>query len=227
MSLLSFLLPQLGVSDKSEDPKIANAFTAILAWANGGIDEENLTTAYAAFVAQLVPSGLIAPYGGNAAPSNWLLCNGAAVSRGAYSKLFTAIGTTYGEGDKVTTFNVPDLRGRVPSGAGSAAGAAGATNHALGSKGGEETHTLTNAELAPHDHEIYMWLAGGATNGSPPDSTIANQWALQAGIQFVNPANQYNVKQGDVSTSGYAASPGGQPPNNLQPFTAVNFIIKA
>lgn len=58
-----------------------------------------------------VPPGIIAPYAGNAAPAGWLKCNGQLVSRGAFSALFGAIGTAWGEGDGATTFKVPDLRG--------------------------------------------------------------------------------------------------------------------
>jgi microcystin-dependent protein len=59
------------------------------------------------------PIGVIAPYGGTAAPDGWLLCDGTAYNRTTYSELFTAIGTAYGAGDGSTTFNVPDGRGRV------------------------------------------------------------------------------------------------------------------
>lgn len=72
------------------------------------------------------PSGVVLPYAGAAAPSGWMLCYGQAVSRTTYAALFTAIGTAYGVGDGSTTFNLPDLRGRVPGGkddmGGSAAG---------------------------------------------------------------------------------------------------------
>ena len=65
-----------------------------------------------------VPHGVMFPYGGDSAPTGWLACDGSAVSRETYSDLFTAISTTFGEGDGSTTFNVPDLRGRPPIGAG-------------------------------------------------------------------------------------------------------------
>ena len=58
-----------------------------------------------------VPSGTVVAFAGSTAPSEWLLCNGAAVSRSTYSNLLAAIGTTYGSGDGSTTFNLPDLRG--------------------------------------------------------------------------------------------------------------------
>jgi microcystin-dependent protein len=60
---------------------------------------------------QLVPVGVIMPYGGSAAPTGTLLCFGQAVSRTTYALLFAVLGTTFGAGDGVTTFNLPDLRG--------------------------------------------------------------------------------------------------------------------
>lgn len=63
------------------------------------------------------PAGVMAPFAGSAAPTGWLLCAGQAVSRTTYAALFTAIGTTWGAGDGSTTFNLPDMRGRVPAGA--------------------------------------------------------------------------------------------------------------
>lgn len=55
--------------------------------------------------------GLVAPFAFTTPPSGWLECDGAAISRTAYSNLFTAIGTTFGSGDGSTTFDLPDLRG--------------------------------------------------------------------------------------------------------------------
>ena len=86
-----------------------------------------------------------------------------AVSRATYSDLFAAIGTTYGAGDGSTTFNLPDLRGRVAAGrddmGGSAAnritnGGSGIVGTTLGAAGGAETHTLTTAQIPSHSHTI-------------------------------------------------------------------------
>ena len=63
-----------------------------------------------------IPSGAVLPFAGTAAPAGWLLCYGQAVSRTTYAALFNALGTAYGAGDGSTTFNLPDLRGRVPGG---------------------------------------------------------------------------------------------------------------
>lgn len=64
------------------------------------------------------PVGFIGLWGEDTLPSGWLLCNGAAVSRSTYAKLFTRIGTKYGAGDGSTTFNLPDFRDRYPIGTG-------------------------------------------------------------------------------------------------------------
>ncbi len=65
------------------------------------------------FPGMLVPIGSILAYSGASAPTGWVLCDGAAISRTTYATLFAAIGTSFGTGDGSTTFNVPDLRGRV------------------------------------------------------------------------------------------------------------------
>ncbi len=91
-------------------------------------------------------AGIVMSFAGATAPEGWLLCDGSAVSRSTYSALFDVIGTTYGAGDGSTTFNVPDLSGKVIIGV--------SGTHALGTNGGEETHTLLTAELPAHTHEV-------------------------------------------------------------------------
>lgn len=114
------------------------------------------------------PIGAIIEYSGlNPPPSaNWIECNGQAVSRLAYPLLLNAIGVTYGMGDGLNTFNIPDRRGYVAVGIGTdpitlAAGTTGgrvtnatAPNIALGGTFGAETHQLTVPELASHNHQL-------------------------------------------------------------------------
>src|SRR6185436_2450639 len=88
-------------------------------------------------------------------PAGWLLCDGRAVSRTAYPALFGALSTVWGVGDGSTTFNLPDLRGRAPIGAGTGTGLSA---RALGASVGAETHTLTTAQMPAHNH-------GGVTGG--------------------------------------------------------------
>lgn len=137
-------------------------------------------------VVSLLPSGSMQMYAGavtqsasagvvtTTAPSGWLLCDGAIVSRTTYSALFTAIGTVYGSGDGSTTFNLPDTRGRVPMGSGTGLGlnASGTgvtsgtamTARALGAWFGEETHLLTATELAAHTHANTVGSSAGGSN---------------------------------------------------------------
>ena len=147
-----------------------------------------------------LPPGVVMPYAGATEPAGWLLCAGQAVSRTTYGALFAAIGTTYGTGNGSTTFNLPDLRGRVVAGrdnmGGTAAnrltsgnsGIAGAT---LGAAGGDErlhqhqhVNTLTNntvtsgLQSASHSH------SGTTGNDSPDHShtyTIPN-WNANVAI---------------------------------------------
>lgn len=92
------------------------------------------------------PAGIIMPFAGTVAPENYLFCDGSAVSRTTYATLYAVIGDTFGAGDGSTTFNLPDLSGRVPLGVSQA--------HALGTTGGSETVTLTESELPAHVHEV-------------------------------------------------------------------------
>jgi microcystin-dependent protein len=92
--------------------------------------------------------GTIKIHPSNTPPTGWLICDGSAISRTTYSLLFTVIGTTYGVGDGSTTFNIPNLQGRVVFGRDS-----GQTEFdVLGETGGEKKHTLITAELASHTH---------------------------------------------------------------------------
>lgn len=95
-----------------------------------------------------IPAGKIYPYAGSTVPDGYLLCDGSAVSRADYAKLFEAIGTTYGTGDGSTTFNLPNLQGRVPVGASS--------SYSMGATGGEATHVLTPSETASKSHRHGM-----------------------------------------------------------------------
>lgn len=119
--------------------------------------------AYEAIVDAIVPVGAVLPFYGSRPPKNWLLCYGQEVSRTDYKDLFDVIGTSSGSGNGSTTFNVPDLKGKVIYGQGS--------TDALvtGSTVGETHHTLTVNEMPSHGHDIVdsnnqgsNWRAGKA-----------------------------------------------------------------
>lgn len=156
-------------------------------------------------------SGMLMPYGGTSAPTGWLFCYGQAVSRTTYADLFTALGTTYGTGDGSTTFNLPDLRGRVIAGKDDMGTTSanrltnqtgGLDGDTLGATGGAETHTLLEAELPSHTHSV------------PSGGSSASNYALGG------PAGSFPSAQ----TTGSVGS--DTPHNNVQPTIILNYIIK-
>src|SRR5690606_38194219 len=102
--------------------------------------------------------------GGTSAPSGWLLCDGAAVSRNTYARLFSVLGTTYGAGDGNSTFNLPDLRQRFPLGK-----AASGTGSTLGATGGAIDHTHSgpsHTHSMTHTHQVDPPNTSTTSNGS-------------------------------------------------------------
>ncbi|MBU2553266.1 MAG: phage tail protein [Bacteroidetes bacterium] len=113
------------------------------------------------------PAGIISQFAGASAPDGYLLCQGQAVSRTTYAALFQVISTTYGSGDGSTTFNLPDLRTRVPVGLNSTG-----TFNALNNKGGAETHTITQAQLP--NYTLTNTLSVNTTNSNHTHSGTTN-----------------------------------------------------
>lgn len=159
------------------------------------------------------PVGTVVDYGGTAAPTYWLLCYGQAISRATYADLFAAIGTTFGAGDGVTTFNVPDIRGRVTAGQDDMGGSSanrltgqsgGVDGDGLGNAGGAETHALTSGENGAHTHTTGEAYSAGGSLGTAV-------W----GTGFVN-----------VTTT-TSSSGSGTAHNNVQPTIILNKIIYA
>lgn len=153
-----------------------------------------------------IPTGSIIPTALSTAPSGWLICDGSAVSRTTYANLFGVIGTTYGAGDGSTTFNLPDLRGRVVVGR----DATQTEFDVLGEAGGAKTHTLTTAEMPSHQHSWSTDAQGGG---------LATGWAGVSSAVRVNTWN-YTLNPSTGATGGGGAH------NNLQPYRVLNYIIK-
>ncbi len=136
--------------------------------------KELAATAWAAalapFLAGVSPTGTIQLYGGAAAPSGWLTCDGSAVSRTTYAALFTAVGTTFGSGDGINTFNIPDLRGRAPIGSGTGSGL---TPRTLGATDGTETHTHSTPSGTSGSESSHTHSTPSGTSGSESSHTHA------------------------------------------------------
>lgn len=149
-------------------------------------------------------------------PVGWVFCDGSTYQISEYDTLFALLGTTYG-GDGVSTFAVPDLRGRVPMGQGQGAGL---TNRVLGQALGTEELTLLLNHLPAHQHAL------GASNMAASSLTPANN--LLAAVNNVNlygspGASGATTVQLAPATIGQAG--GSQPHDNMMPFLCVNYII--
>jgi len=165
--------------------------------------------------------GEIRAVGFNYAPRGWALCNGQALPIAQNQALFALLGTQFG-GNGVTTFNLPDLRGRTPVGWGQSTVG---TNYPEGSPGGSENTTMTAQQLPMHTHNISassvdatltdpannVWAAGMDNSGTPvlaftgskPNAVMAPSAIAQAGSNVPIPVMQpYLVVNYIIATNG-------------------------
>ena len=150
--------------------------------------------------------------GFNFAPRGWAFCDGQILPINQNQSLYSLLGTTYG-GDGRTSFALPDMRGRVPMHVGSSNGGA---EHREGQKSGEETHTLSVAEMPQHTHTA-MATNNPATDDNPTSPRVLAQVGANVYI-----SHSSNVAMG---ASMIANTGGGQAHDNMQPYLAVNFCI--
>jgi microcystin-dependent protein len=190
----------------------------------------------------------------NFAPQGWALCDGQILAVSSNTALFALLGTTYG-GNGVSTFALPDMRGRVPVHPGTGPGL---SERLLGEEGGVESVTLTTAQIPAHSHTLASHThsipalavdvkasSGAATTASPAGNALAVA-TLEAGGRGDGPGapkltNIYNASAPDVSLnaataataagttgggSGATMSTGGSTPHdNMQPFLGLTCII--
>ena len=164
----------------------------------------------------LTPTGAILSYAGNSAPVGFLLCDGRAVSRTTYAALFAVIGTTFGSGDGSSTFNLPDMRGRVAVGVDSDAN--------LGVKSGAKNHALTNAELPVLSGSIVMHSSNTGTNIQTVNGifkpAITNNGKYRGGGDLVSDAGASSVGHFSLNIGG------GQAMSLMQPSLHLHYIVK-
>ncbi len=197
-----------------------------------------------------VATGGIIAYGGTSAPSGYLMCDGALVSRTTYAALFTAIGTAFGAGDSVTTFGLPDLRQRFPlgkatSGTGITLGGTGGLidhthtgpSHTHGfTSGGSHSHTVTQAA---HTHTVVvprsgwgsllntpsvsgrMVMGDGATNYSQAVTDTSVTSSADGAFAAVATSITDTTASGTTNAGGTGATGTANPP-----FQSCNWIIK-
>lgn len=179
------------------------------------------------------PPGMISMFAGSSAPSGWLLCDGSAVSRTTFANLFTAIGTQFGSGNGSTTFNVPDLRGRVAVGListdtsfdtlGETGGHKELTAHTH--TGPSHTHTGTTATEGAHTHAYtdYHTDGGAAVNFGSHYSVGA--YTATTRTTAAGSAHSHTFTS-DASGTANTGSTGNGNAGNLQPYIVLNYIIK-
>jgi len=163
--------------------------------------------------------GAVKLFAGNFAIYGYSLCNGSTLAISQNNALFALLGTTYG-GDGVTTYQLPDLRGRVPINQGQGVGL---SVRVIGANGGSENVTLTTATTPPHQHFLTASTAATTTNTAGPGVVTGK---LQAGDgEFYTAPGQpgltlVNLNAGAVNTMG-----GGQPHENRQPTLTISYLI--
>lgn len=144
----------------------------------------------------LTPTGAVLAFAGKDAPAGFLLCDGSAVSRTTYAQLFAVIGTTYGSGDGSTTFNLPDMRGRVAVG----------SDANLGAVAGARTVSLTAAQNGPHSHTTLLDYKN--LMGTPEGS------------------NSFQARQEPAGAVTTGSSGNGAAHENRQPSLYLNYVVK-
>lgn len=169
------------------------------------------------------------------ADNGWLMEFGQAVSRTTYARLFEHIGTTHGVGDGVTTFNLPDSRGRVAVAAdnmgGTDAGVLTSSN-VLGTKMGAETHTLSTAELAAHNHSVDPPATGVSGNVdafySPagPGTWQFSNTGTPPTVEISTGPRSMGGGTVDIAAFNSANNGSGTAHNNMQPSITVNRMIR-
>jgi microcystin-dependent protein len=145
----------------------------------------------------------------NFPPKGWAFCDGQLLPINQNQALFSILGTTYG-GNGITTFALPNLKGRTPVHVGDGI--------SLGESGGEANHTLQASEIPAHTHQLFGTSA--PQNSATPSGVLANSGGGRRPLTAYAPANNLvALHPSSITTTG------GQAHSNMQPYLALNFII--
>lgn len=189
-------------------------FTSQTAYAYDGTTLVSVGGGSSAGGGETLKIGTILPFSGGTLPTGYLFCDGSAISRTEYAGLFNVIGTSFGAGDGSTTFNLPNLKGKVPVGLDSS----DSDFDAIGETGGEKTHTLTQSELPNYNLKGLKWASSGGAITLDSGSHTPG-YNLNYGY---NGVNEEQIDSIIINSGG-----SNTPHNILQPYVVVNYIIKA
>jgi microcystin-dependent protein len=160
-------------------------------------------------------------FGGTFAPAGWMICQGQTLPISENEVLFNLIGTTYG-GDGQSTFDLPNLAGRIPIHTGTGGGL---STYVIGQSGGVESVTLTTQQIPQHNHQVLAVNAAG-TASVPTSATIMSNQSVEEGSNTPNVFAPYAAGTAVTLPAGTLASTGGsQPHENMQPILTVTYVI--
>jgi microcystin-dependent protein len=164
---------------------------------------------------------MIEAFSFNFAPRGWALCAGQTLPINQNQALFALLGITFG-GNGQTTFNLPDLRGRLALGFGQGAGL---SLYNLGAAGGEEAHLLLSSEVPGHAHTLNATNNGQSNGTNVPSGSVL--MGSGYGIEANNPVeNIYSNATPTVAmAAGAVSTAGGAPHENRMPFLTINYCI--
>jgi len=171
--------------------------------------------------------GQITMFAGNFAPAKWLFCHGQLLNISDYSALFYVLGNMYG-GDGISTFALPDLRGRVPVGTGMGPGL---TNRYLGQRAGTENSRLSLNQVPYHTHNVTTQVTTKCSSNAGTSSDPAGGYLARNAADIPHYATSAdNTMASDAVSVTSSVEPAGssvsdQSINNMQPFCTINFII--
>ena len=259
---MALILPNTIANDLPADgDKLNQNLQSIVTWGNQDVISRDGSTAMTgplllpgaptqpnqaatkAYADAVIPIGALWLWGGVAAPTNYLLCQGQAISRATYSVLYSVLSTRFGIGDNVTTFNLPDFRGRLPIGYYSGNDYA----QTLGLKGGNadatvpshlhtiaHTHTFSDNSSSTSSAGTHAHDFKGVDAASPGPGTttmVTSPFGTMTQTTLTAGAHTHTVAVSGTTgaaSNGNAGTTGVSPTNqNLPPYQTFNFIIKA
>jgi microcystin-dependent protein len=166
------------------------------------------------YVDARLPAGMIVQWLGAAAPAGWRICDGSAVSRTEFSDLFAVLGTAHGAGDGATTFNVPNLKGRVPVGRDLGQG----EFMALGGVGGSKTHA--HRHVSPIGTDGRIMIMGP---NEPATDSLYGSYSIQ---DVLTATETYILAAGGGGFAMERHYVTSEAVSGLPPYVVVNYIVK-